>query len=153
MKKMTLSPEDLTDLMTGHTINVPLSGSREEVILEADVPGTFRGIAVGNPFDGMTVYGPFTWADDAMKWAEGNEYQLIDIHPPVDADDSGADTASASHDDTAGQEPQPSGPPEDSRMAVEVNFPDGSSLRWGNVPADAYAKLNGILGAPETSKV
>lgn len=39
----------------------------------------------GNPIDGLTVYGPFTDADDADRWAESNhigEWWLTVLEQP-----------------------------------------------------------------------
>jgi hypothetical protein len=30
-------------------------------------------VAKGNPFDGVTLYGPFDEGDDALEWAEFND--------------------------------------------------------------------------------
>jgi len=29
-------------------------------------------VLVGNPVDGLTIYGPFTTAEDANEWADSN---------------------------------------------------------------------------------
>jgi hypothetical protein len=46
-------------------------------------------IAEGNPFDGLTIYGPFTTTEDAMAFAEtysGDDipWELVKVHKPKD---------------------------------------------------------------------
>jgi len=42
-------------------------------------------IALGNPFDGMTIYGPFYDAELAVEYAEGNfqsdDWWIMDVEP------------------------------------------------------------------------
>jgi hypothetical protein len=45
-------------------------------------------VATGNPWDGITLYGPFSSEIEAMEWAENNgeedsEYQLVRLQKPV----------------------------------------------------------------------
>jgi len=45
-------------------------------------------VAVGNPFDGISLFGPFSTGGDADKWAEGQHLQdnwwIININHPGD---------------------------------------------------------------------
>jgi hypothetical protein len=46
-------------------------------------------IAEGNPFDGITIYGPFTTTDDAMTFAElhaGDDirWEVVRVQAPAD---------------------------------------------------------------------
>lgn len=41
-------------------------------------------VALGNPFDGMTLHGPFDNSEVAEQFADDDPYLLIDLAPPPD---------------------------------------------------------------------
>ena len=41
------------------------------------IPG-MHVVVVGNPFDGMTIYGPFATGDEANEWANSNDKTDLD---------------------------------------------------------------------------
>lgn len=49
-------------------------------------------VAIGNPFDGMTLYGPFDDFTDAEVWAEENdnhcdEWWVVSVHSSDEDED------------------------------------------------------------------
>jgi hypothetical protein len=52
-------------------------------------------VVFGNPFDGLTLYGPFEEGDDAVRFAEDNAHEsdwwIIDLLAPASLDAAGED--------------------------------------------------------------
>ena len=52
-------------------------------------------VSFGNPFDGVTLYGPFSDSGDALDWAEANRledinYHVIQVHPAYSLNEEAA---------------------------------------------------------------
>lgn len=48
-------------------------------------------VAIGNPFDGITFYGPFQYMDEANDWvtdiSPGEDWWLVEIRHPKEMED------------------------------------------------------------------
>jgi hypothetical protein len=43
-------------------------------------------VVLGNPFDGMKLFGPFDYMTDAQEYGEsfaGNDWWLVEVSPPA----------------------------------------------------------------------
>jgi hypothetical protein len=82
--------EELDDASRIGTLLTPEDGTEPVIPKPAVVPQTDHGaephvVAVGNAFDGVTLYGPFHDANEAIEYAEKNvssEWSTVVVVPP-----------------------------------------------------------------------
>ena len=83
MRQLHLTQDDVVDLLGGYTINTMVEDG-EELATKADLP-LLHIVAIGNPFDGLSMHGPFGSPEEAGDWAadQGDpEYHVVAVNYP-----------------------------------------------------------------------
>lgn len=88
VRHLELTAEDMRDLIGGHTINAAMSDGEEVVTAAPDRAIGLAVIVSGNPFDGMTITGPFIGEDRTITeyaethMADYESWWIVDLATP-----------------------------------------------------------------------